>query len=298
MSTRSYLLLNQESGSARRDQTLEARTIAAARAHDAAVEVVRVNGADIGAHARRAAAAGAVLVLVSGGDGTLGAVAQELAGTGAVLGVVPTGTFNHFARDIGLAPAEIETAVDVAYRGRTVRIDLGRAGPRRFLNNCSIGVYPRFVEERKLAEPEVGRFFAWTTALGMIWEEFPVERVRVSADGGPPCDLDTPLLFVGNNPYQVQLPEAGRRRSLDRGVLWVCVARAGTQLELLAQTITTWVLGTGEAEGMDAFEARRLRLESPLGSPNIRIALDGEPTTLDLPLEIATDPGALLVRVR
>jgi diacylglycerol kinase family enzyme len=291
----SILLVNPKSGSLERDASLEQRTVDAARAHDPQVQVLECPPDEIAARARAAAATPGMLVLVSGGDGTLGTAAGALAGTGAVLGAIPTGTWNHFSRDLGIVQADVDAAMHVAYHGRTARVDLGRAGDRIFINSCSIGVYPRVVEDREALEPAVGRVFAWTKALSMAWEQFPVERVRVSVDGGPWTALDTPLFFVGNNRYSITMPGAGRRDRLDAGVLWVCVARAGTQLQLLAQTITTWILGIDEAEGIDAFECRSLRLAGD--GPTLKIAADGEPFEAPSPLEITTLPGALQVRV-
>ena len=67
---------------------------------------------------------GARLVIAGGGDGTVSAVASRLAITDVALGVLPLGTLNHFAKDLGI-PLELDAAIDVVAHGREVRVDVG-----------------------------------------------------------------------------------------------------------------------------------------------------------------------------
>ena len=99
------------------------------------------------AEAARTAAARASIVVAAGGDGTVSRVASGLIGTAAVLGVLPLGTFNHFAKDLRI-PLNLEQAVATIAAGRVESVDVGMVNDRVFLNNSSIGIYPGIIEAR------------------------------------------------------------------------------------------------------------------------------------------------------
>src|SRR5690349_18840321 len=109
--------------------------------------VKQVQGQDLPAAAREAALSDADVVVMGGGDGTMSAGAGALAGTGKVMGVLPLGTLNHFARDLGV-PTAIEEAVRTVAAGVVREIDVGEANGRVFVNNSSIGIYPAVVSLR------------------------------------------------------------------------------------------------------------------------------------------------------
>ena len=112
---------------------------------EAAGKKVRIriprNAVEIASLARDAADAGAEAVVAAGGDGSVSAVAGALAGSLVPLGVLPVGTLNHFARDLGI-PTELEDAVRLIVSGQTIRVDVGEVNGRTFINNCSLGLYP------------------------------------------------------------------------------------------------------------------------------------------------------------
>src|SRR5919198_133481 len=114
------------------------------------------NGAELGELTKHAIAAGAKLVVAAGGDGTVSTVAGALAGTAAALGVIPLGTLNHFARDLGI-PLDIAAAVVNTLQGRPHLIDAGEVNGRLFLNNSSIGLYPAMVYRRAKQQRRLGR---------------------------------------------------------------------------------------------------------------------------------------------
>jgi diacylglycerol kinase family enzyme len=99
------------------------------------------------AAARAVADPTCAVVVAGGGDGTVNAVAGVLAGTEKPLGVLPLGTLNHFAKDLGI-PHEVERAVQLLGTGAPRRVDVAEVNGRVFVNNSSIGVYPLAVRER------------------------------------------------------------------------------------------------------------------------------------------------------
>ena len=98
-----------------------------------------------------------------GGDGTVDTVAAALVGTEVALGVLPLGTLNHFAKDLGL-PLELGGAVQTIGAGYTVRIDVGDVNGQMFLNNSSLGLYPRIVRHRQKQTERLGRS-KWRVSL-------------------------------------------------------------------------------------------------------------------------------------
>ena len=97
--------------------------------------------------AAMAAAQGGYEVLgVAGGDGSVSAVATVAAEHEVALVIVPMGTLNHFARDLGLDLARPLRALDALDAGHERRVDIGRINGRPFINNVSLGVYAEMVE--------------------------------------------------------------------------------------------------------------------------------------------------------
>src|SRR5258708_31556269 len=106
------------------------------------------SGAEVARLAKQAVREKWTVIVAGGGDGTVNTVASQLIGTYKVLGVLPLGTFNHFARDLKI-PAELELAAQAFVSGRTIKVDVGEVNDRIFLNNSSLGLYPTIVSERE-----------------------------------------------------------------------------------------------------------------------------------------------------
>jgi YegS/Rv2252/BmrU family lipid kinase len=134
--------------------------------------------------ARAAASAGAAGVIAYGGDGTLGEVASGLAGTGVPLGILPAGTMNLFAREIGI-PARLEDAAVIIAAGRTRPIDLGRVGDRTFILCGGAGLDARLLAAvSPTLKRRLGKFSYYLRApLEVMRYAYP--PIRVVVDGGP-----------------------------------------------------------------------------------------------------------------
>ncbi len=173
------------------------------------------HGGDLAARTRRAASRGDTLV-AAGGDGTVNAVAAVAVETGATLGVLPAGTLNHFAKDlrIPLDPAE---AVDTIVAGHVQMVDVGEVNGRIFVNNSSIGIYPRMVWERD-GEQRRGRRKAVAFGIAMLrtWRNYRTFAGRLLIDGTPHV-VRTPFVFIGNNEYVAEGIPAGCAHVARRG---------------------------------------------------------------------------------
>jgi diacylglycerol kinase family enzyme len=245
------------------------------------------------AEAARTATARASIVVAAGGDGTVSRVATGLIGTPAVLGVLPLGTLNHFAKDLRI-PLNLEKAVATIAAGRVESVDVGLVNDRVFLNNSSIGVYPSIIEAREeLRRMGHRKWAAFALATFRVLRRHRGVLVRIEADGRQSA-WRTPFVFVGNNEYEVDGIRLGSRARLDGGRLFAYLTprvRARELPMLLARAMLGRVRQSGAFEIVSAAE---LWIDTPKAR-RVRIALDGEITTMITPLHYRTCPAALKV---
>jgi diacylglycerol kinase family enzyme len=235
-------------------------------------------------------------VVVAGGDGTVSCAAQQLAGSDAELGLLPLGTLNHLARDLGL-PTDLEEAAKIAATGTATAIDVAEVNGHVFVNNASIGLYPTMVRTREGLQDDKG-WPKWLSALPAAYaalERLPHHRLRIDLGQGE-RSIVTPLLFVGNNVYSLDRSEIGQRASLTEGKLSVYAVAQRSRLALLWFAARALVgRAHRELDFITLGECETLKVWSSGNS--IEIALDGEVQRLDSPLEFQIRPRALKVVV-
>jgi diacylglycerol kinase family enzyme len=230
---------------------------------------VRDSGSDIGAAAEQAAREGFEVLAVAGGDGSLSPVAAVALRHNLPLLVVPGGTFNHFARDLGLDLGDPLASL-AGLEGEERRVDVGRVNGRVFLNNVSFGVYASIVREPgyRAARLETAQRVL-SAGLTRFDLQFRTPEGR-EIDGAL-------LLMAGNNRYDLfGLYDFGERFHLDDGLLDVLALETGG---------AAWLRWT----------AKELEVRSKSG--RIDAAIDGEPVTFASPARVAIEPGALRVLV-
>ena len=286
-------ILNDKAGS---NSAAEARALitqaAAERGWEARV-LISSGGADLNLLAVQARTAGGLLV-GGGGDGTIAAVAAALVGTDTALGVLPMGTLNHFAKDLGI-PLELEKAVQSLFTGKVARVDVGEVNGRIFLNNSSIGFYPRIVLVRE-REQRLGRgkWVAFVQAVARIVRQSRTLHVKLDEDHGHRTSYDTPFLFIGNNRYAMAGLEIGTRAILNGGKLWVCAAPYAGRLTLIALALEALVGRVRDAD-LAAFETEQTDVHTH--RDHVQVATDGEVNVMRTPLHYRSRPGALRVVV-
>jgi diacylglycerol kinase family enzyme len=235
-------------------------------------------------------------VLAGGGDGTISNVAEVIAGTGVPLGILPLGTRNHFARDLNI-PLELEGAVRCISEGAMIQVDVGEVNGRVFINNSSIGIYPRAVEERESARKQFGwsKLFAgaWA-ALKVFLHEFPLMKVRFHFNGET-IRRRTPFVFVGNNFYEMNLFALGGRARLDGGQLSVYTIRSSTLSQFLIFLLRALFNRLEQSRNFDVWTIPRLQVER--NKKSMRVAKDGEIVRLPSPLNYKIRPKDLRVIV-
>ena len=299
-----------EQASARRVEVIlndSAGTGGCEEARDKLLEIFAEGGAEARVHLARSGeemtglaeqAAGDAdcrAVVAGGGDGTINAVASHLVGTDKSLGVLPLGTLNHFAKDLGL-PLALEEAARVLLAGHTTLVDVGEDNGSFFLNNSSLGLYPDIVRERERQQERRGwgKWAALARATITVLRRYPYMKVRLNADGRE-MQRRTPILFVGNNEYKLDAFEIGSRERLDAGQLCLHLTRATTRLGLFGLALGALTGRLHEAEDFESLSARAVDIQ--MRQSRTRVALDGEVTVMRTPLRYRIRPGALRVIV-
>jgi YegS/Rv2252/BmrU family lipid kinase len=238
-------------------------------------------------------ARGATRIVAGGGDGTINAVAARLVGRNVALGVLPLGTLNHFARDLGI-PFDPDAAVRIIREDHAVTVDVGAMDGDIFLNNASIGLYPRIVSGREHARRHLGHG-KWPALARATWDALqdPESFSAVVRVDGQELQRRTPFIFVGNNPYVLEGFGIGRRTTLDGGVLSLYVLRPKSAFGLLWLGIRA-LFGMGSHSGdFDAFESTDFRIQAR--RERIEVAADGEVAERETPMRFRILPRALRV---
>ena len=256
------------------------------------------NGDDLGRALKAAIADKVDVIVAGGGDGTVNAVANAIVAHGITLGVLPLGTLNHFARDLGV-PEGMREAAEAIVAGHTIRIDVGEVNGRIFLNNSSVGLYPRIVQLRERYRAR--GIEKWIVAAWATLRETRTPRalrVQVGADGRDAVRV-TPLIFIGNNAYRMAGFDAASRASLTGGQLALYVVKGAGRWALL-RLVWRILVGTASETGelaMSAVSAATIDLPFDAAITDLPVAVDGEVTTLALPLRYRIRPAALRVIV-
>ena len=256
------------------------------------VLVTTASGKGIERAARAAVEGGCDMLVAGGGDGTIGTVAGIAAKAGLPFGVLPLGTRNHFARDLGL-PLDLDGAIQVILAGETRTVDLGEVNGRIFINNSSIGVYPRLVRMReRLRKYGLAKWTAALWALLAVLRRHPFMAVRITADGETMVRR-TPFVFIGNNEYRMEGLSAARRESLNDGLLALYVMNASGRRSLLWLGWQILRGRTADLAELERFSVAEAEIE--LRRSATHVALDGELLTVRGALTYRVLPEALEV---
>jgi undecaprenyl-diphosphatase len=256
------IVVNPGSGPA-----LSANPAGALRAELPAAEVIELSPDDDPVEVFEKAADGAEVLGVAGGDGTVRTAAGVAMAHDLPLLVVPAGTLNHFARDLGLHT--VADSIAALRGGRVARIDVGVVDGQPFLNTFSIGAYVELVDARERLERRIGKWPAVLVALGTVLRAN--QPLEVEVDG---VHRRVWLLFAGNCCYKPAGFAPSWREDLDDGLLDVRLVDAGhpgARLRLLAAVLT----GTlASAAPYKAWAAERVEVR--VDGLHTRIACDGE----------------------
>ncbi len=248
--------------------------------------------------AERAAISGAELVVVCGGDGTVRTVCAELAGTGVSVGVVPAGTGNLLARNLGI-PLYLQAALDVAINGQDRAIDLvkvsgdGLGDDEHFMVMAGMGFDAAIMEgANETIKAKVGWLAYVVSALRNLM--FPPVRVEISVDGGEWTRHRVRTVVIGNVGYlqagMPLLPDA----TIDDGVIDVVMLHPRRFLSWIPLAVRVLSRQKRVDETLNRMTGRTISLRANADTPR---QLDGDSIGPGRELSCECIHGKLLVRV-
>jgi diacylglycerol kinase family enzyme len=291
---RYHVFINNEAGSVG-DIDQQARDLTDAfRREGVQVNVVGVEPQRLPDAMREAWKHGTDAIVIAGGDGTVNCAAAVAIESTLVLGVLPMGTFNHFAKDLGM-PDDLSGAVRFLAEAEVTEVDVGEVNGRVFVNNASIGVYPKMVAAREDIRRRRGwgKVRAAAVAIVATMRRLPVHRLRLTVDDSPAIDIITPLLFIGNGLFDELGERVGQRTSLSDHRLGAYAIATSSRWQLITNAVRARVGGIDAASQMQRRVGETLIVDSD--DLLLEIALDGEPTDLRAPLRFRSRRGALHV---
>jgi YegS/Rv2252/BmrU family lipid kinase len=287
------ILINRAGGTAQADPDVGDKVAEALRKAGVEAEIELIAGGECEVRCRAIAERGDEMLIVGGGDGTISAAASALAGTQTLLGILPLGTLNHFARDLGI-PADLDDAAKLIAARPETSVDLGEMNDRVFINNSAIGLYPLMVVDRDVQRARLGRSkrLAMIVAAARTLARFRHHRLTLTINDQK-TTVDTPLLFVGNNRYRLDIGAAGERERLNEGCLSVYVMRKNSRRGFIAASIRALFNRRKPGEMLELEHVERLRVASSRSA--LAVSLDGEVVRAAPPLQYMIRKKALRV---
>ena len=282
------LLMNPHSGGGKADRF---RLADECRARG--IEPVTLRpGDDLTRLAEDAVAGGADVLGMAGGDGSQALVAEVASRHDIPMVVVPAGTRNHFALDLGIDRADVIGALDGFTDGVERRVDLASVNGRVFVNNASLGLYAQIVQSPGYRDAKKRTAAAMLPDLLGPAAESPGLRFT-DPDGDEHAHAD--VILIGNDPYELDgIGGRGTRNRLDRGLLGVVAVEIAGAAAVERFTALEAVGKVRRFAGWREWAAPAFRVDADDAVP---IALDGEASEMQPPLEFRSQPAALRVRV-
>jgi len=236
------------------------------------------------------------MIVAAGGDGTINTVAGVVAGTNLPFAVIPMGTFNFFARNLGI-PLEAGAATQALLEGYTRPLHIGRVNGKIFLINSSVGLYRRLQEEREQFKQRFGRnkLVAVISGLMTLLHHHRTYEVQMELDGKPQT-VRTPMLFFGMNALQLEKLEVSAASCTEQGLFAVLVLRPMSRWKLLSFAVRGVLQGLSEAPNMHTHCASKVTVHYRRAR-TMKVAIDGESMRCTLPLHYEVMRNALNVVV-
>jgi diacylglycerol kinase family enzyme len=249
-------------------------------------------GDDLRQLAEDAVAGGADLLGMAGGDGSQALVASVASRHGIPFVVVPAGTRNHFALDLGLDRDDVPAALEAYQDGVDTVVDLAEVNGRVFVNNASMGVYARIVQSADYRDAKMQTAAAMLPdLLGPTAKSLDLRFRLPSGEEAPTAQL----LLVSNNAYQLaRLRGGGMRERLDGGVLGIAFVRVDTAAEAEKLAALDAVGRARQFASWNDWTATEFEVRSAVP---VEIGVDGEALILEPPLHFVIRPRALTVRL-
>lgn len=284
---RLVVVYNQKSGSASREALEKAFETAGLQP-----EYIAINARSLKATLDSLRDDRRAVVVAAGGDGTINSVARHLLGGTCALGIMPVGTLNHFAKALHI-PQDLPQAAAAIAQGATTHVDVGSVNSHIFLNNASIGFYPRSLRFREEYEQKIGKWPA--AAIGLAHAMLHPRRysVDIIIDGAK-RSFRTPFVFVGNNEYKRGGIGLNERQSLREGLLALYVIKETQPLGIIRALLHTFLTKKRRSRDFAIYKTTTATIHTNKFT-KLRVACDGESFLLQTPLRFSSRQGALRV---
>jgi diacylglycerol kinase family enzyme len=253
----------------------------------------QVKGAEIDDAARQAVRENFDAIVAAGGDGTIMTVAGQLLDGGPRFGVLPFGTFNYFARGLGI-PEDPKGAAEVIVAGGTRRVSLAEVNGQVFLNNISLGIYPAILRTREDVYARWGRrrmAAHWSAAKTFLRFQRPL-FLTIRADGQE-RRVRTPLLFAARSAYQLESFGLAGADCVAQGRFAVFVAPDTGRIGMASKALRLVRKAMAQGRDFELLCAEEVTIAAR--SPHLTIACDGEKMRLRTPLRLRIHRDALEV---
>jgi diacylglycerol kinase family enzyme len=286
------VILNRRSGADNKPMFRE-EIGAAFRSYGWRVEFVACERGNLANQVKDVVAKEAGTIVVAGGDGTVNTVASACLALERPFGIVPGGTFNYVARNLGVS-TNVNEAVAAIVAGQLRPLDAGEINGRLFLNNAGTGLYSDLIERRERDKRRFGRkriVGLYSGILSML-DSYPLYRVELTADGRSE-QLLTTTLFFGCNALQLENYNVAARNCLHDKKLAVLSLKVRNRRDIGKAALAALMGKLEEADNIDSFCARTVRVLTQ--RPVLKVAVDGETVVMHSPLDVKLRPEALHV---
>ncbi len=226
------------------------------------------------------------IILVGGGDGTIRTAAHHCVYKSIIMGVLPLGTLNHFAKEMGL-PGSVDELVASLKEGHTSKIDLAKVNDHIFINNSSIGFYPKFADKRDEYSKYYNKWLSYIPGFIESLKKHKSFYITIKSKNLN-LSLHTSFLMISNNVYSYEFPMTIKRDSFQKALLGLYYFKQGKiRLFKLIQRLFSNknVFEIHQSEYPIEIHFRREK--------EVTISLDGETTKVQTPLRYEPLPGAL-----
>ncbi len=230
-------------------------------------------------------------VVVAGGDGTIHAALPALVDTGVPLAILPVGSVNVLARELGIPPS-LEAAIGVAKSGRLRQIDLGYANGRAFALMAGIGFDAAVVQSVAPQLKDLVGSFAYVARGLQVLASYPQTRFHIEADGEE-VEAAGWLAVVANASRYTYHWRLAPDAQIDDGWLDFCFFSSESALQTAGQVVATLGGRHFSHPGVQHLRAKRFRFRC---TPEVAVQLDGDPAGMT-PIKVEIRPGALTVMV-
>ena len=228
------------------------------------------------------------IILIGGGDGTIRTAAQYCAHTPIILGVLPLGTLNHFAKEMNL-PGNVNELITSLKKKQTITIDLAKVNEHIFINNSSIGFYPKFADKRNQYSKHYNK---WLSYIPGFIESLKKHKTFTITIKGKDLDISlrTSFLMVSNNVYSYEFPVTIKRDSFQKALLGLYYFKQGR--------IRIFKIIKSLFSNKNLFKINQSNYPIEIHFNNekeVTISLDGDTTKVKTPLHYKILPRSLII---